>query len=475
MIFLYKMSCLLTVAMVALVCLVSLLGRRYDVASWRNLFLLGFSLFYGIGGYMTIDFLSPSEDSITMLALLAPTFLVIFMLSNMIASRAAIVDRLPSLNILPTPSALGLAIAVTLGLSLFSAATEAIGYFSALATQFKEGLAFTAVGLAAYYAVARRLNPIGLAVLGGTLMVAVLIATVGTSGRRGMLGALLCVGWMWWYVWLRYRPISNTIVRGGVVAVAAALLVIVYSGVRMQGEGGATLGNRASQLQQMITNPRIDSRIVRGMLAQDAPSHTMFIIENYGESFDHMPLHGLHYFVTNPIPRFLYEDKPIGLGLLLKEQRDETANLGPGIIGHGWAEAKFIGVVYYAIFFGVLTALVDRYLRYRAADPFTVAVFGTSLGNIVAMSRGETSLFLIHATTSAVIAVFVLISLRVFAGPFMRVGLPIYPRLPDHWSEPDHPEFERDPDAADAYAQGDDPHEGYGDHDTGSWGATARA
>ena len=473
MIFLYKMSCLLTVAMVMLICLTRLLGRRYDVASWRNLFLLGFSLFYGIGGYMTIDFLSPSENAMTMLALLAPTFLIIFMLSNLIGSRATAIDRLPSLNIMPTPSAIFLVIGVTLGLSLLSAATSAIGYFSALATQFKEGLAFTAVGLAAYYAVARRLSPIGLAVLGGTLLAAILIATVGTSGRRGMLGALLCVGWMWWYVWLRYRPISSTFVRGGAVAVAAALLVIVYSGVRMQGEGGATLGNRATQLQQMITNPRIDSRIVRGMLAQDAPSHTMFIIDNYGETFDHLPLHGLHYFVVNPIPRFLYEDKPIGLGLLLKEQRDETANLGPGIIGHGWAEAKFVGVVYYAIFFGLLTAFVDRYLRNRAADPFTVAIFGTSLGNIVAMSRGETSLFLIHATTSAVIAIFVLVGLKVVAGPFMRVGLPIYPKLPDGWSEPDDAEFERDPAAAEAYGAGayDRDH----DHDTGTWGAPARA
>ncbi|MEO0483907.1 MAG: hypothetical protein AAF138_09820 [Planctomycetota bacterium] len=182
MIFLYKMSCLLTVAMVMLICLISLLGRRYDVASWRNLFLLGFSLFYGIGGYMTIDFLSPSENAMTMLALLAPTFLIIFMLSNLIGSQATAIDRLPSLNIMPTPSAIFLVIGVTLGLSLLSAATSAIGYFSALATQFKEGLAFTAVGLAAYYAVARRLSPIGLAVLGGTLLAAILIATPTTSG-----------------------------------------------------------------------------------------------------------------------------------------------------------------------------------------------------------------------------------------------------------------------------------------------------
>lgn len=449
MVFLFKMSCVASIAVVAIVCLWSLVFRRYDLVSWRNLFLAGFALFYAIGGLMTIDFLSPSDGAMLTLALLMPVFLIIFLISNAIGSSASVVDRLPALNIMPTPSALILAIVVTMALAIFSAATATVGYFSALATQFKEGLSCTAVGLAAYYAISRRLSPVGLAVLGGALVVAILVSTVGTIGRRGMLGALLAVGWMWWYVWLRYRPVSKSVIRGGAVAAAAIIVVTLYSGVRGQVDGEANLQNRARQFQQMVTNPRIEGRIVREMLSQDAPDQTMFIMDNYGVVFDHLPLHGIHYFVVNPIPRFLYPDKPIGLGLLLKEQRQAPANLGPGIIGHGWAEAKIVGVVYYAVFFGVLVGLVDRYLRRHATDPFTIAVFGTSLGNIAAMTRGETSLFLIHATTAAFISVVTLFALRLVAGPFMRVGMPIYPTLPEGWEDPEDAliHTEGDPDA----------------------------
>jgi hypothetical protein len=101
------------------------------------------------------------------------------------------------------------------------------------------------------------------------------------------------------------------------------------------------------------------------------------------------------------------------------------ANLGVGCIGHGWAEAGWFGVLYYALTLGILCGIVDRLVRRFANDPFFMISVGCSLGNVLGLARGETSLFLVLITTGFIACQVIFWGARVVLGPYMLVGKPL--------------------------------------------------
>lgn len=130
-------------------------------------------------------------------------------------------------------------------------------------------------------------------------------------------------------------------------------------------------------------------------MLQDSAYNSMYFIENYPDTHEHRPLHGLVFMLTNPIPRAVFPSKPMALGILMQEEVGASANLGPGIIGHGWMEAGWIGVIYYAAFFGFGIAAADKLIRLRSDNPYFISAMGASMGNVIALPRGETALFMV--------------------------------------------------------------------------------
>jgi hypothetical protein len=90
-------------------------------------------------------------------------------------------------------------------------------------------------------------------------------------------------------------------------------------------------------------------------------------------------------------------------------------NLGVGIIGHGWSELSAFGVLYYALFFGLLVGGVDRAIAQRAWNPFFLSVMGSGMGNVVALTRGDTPLFMIQITGGIVFSALILYILKAAA------------------------------------------------------------
>jgi hypothetical protein len=72
------------------------------------------------------------------------------------------------------------------------------------------------------------------------------------------------------------------------------------------------------------------------------------------------------------------------------------ANLGAGIIGHGWFEGGFVGVALYALVFGLIVGVADRAIAERAWNPYFIALMGCHLGNVFGLARGDTALFLLE-------------------------------------------------------------------------------
>lgn len=98
-----------------------------------------------------------------------------------------------------------------------------------------------------------------------------------------------------------------------------------------------------------------------------------FTFDNFGERYPFIgPFYTIASIIVNPIPRFLYSNKPVGFGVLLTEAKFgsgdfsvshlETLNTGfaVGVAGEGWANGGFLGLIFYSILFGLYSGFFSK-------------------------------------------------------------------------------------------------------------------
>ncbi len=425
----------------------NILRKNWDLLSWRNLFLLGFLHFYVLGAYFAAQGDVHTEGDVIPVTT-RPWFTLVagmtlfffpFMISTAVGIRQAkLASRLPRLQIpLTGPAVIGSVIGLNIVALIFM--IPAFNYFGLIAGNLRGQIAGCATGLATYYLIARRFNPAAWVLLAATFGVGFVVSTVGAPSRRMMLGVLMVIPWMFHFaVWRYGRPAAN-FARAGAFLVAGALAVIIYTPFRDPGgtsgttfQSHTTVSGRVSQLLEIISNPQIDPKAVKMVMYTDTVPITLYAMANYPTPYNFEPLRGVKWFLLNPIPRFIWSDKPAALGFdMARGFRNAVKNftIGPGIITHGWIEAGYIGVLYYAIFFGLLCGVVDRALAERATNPFFIATIGSTLGNVIALPRGDTPLFLLQIAGGIVASTLILWCLNLAYG---RVWSAFAPLLPPH-------------------------------------------
>ncbi len=401
-----------------------LLWRRNEVLSYKNIFLVGLLLFHCISGWLWASAMSfddryiPGDSSMALYAAALPIFLVVFVASAKIGGRfRPLTHLIPKLEI-PVTSAgiivsLGILTFITLALTLF----QPTGFWGLMASQFRAGIAAVAAALATYLLIARRFNPAAWAIFGAVILLGLIAATIGGSGRRPMLGVLMAIPWMWYFIKLRDANRVGLAVRVFVAFAAALVMIAAYGAVRHDRDGRATVGREGAQIRinnliDVIQNPQITGDTFMGMFRTDTAGNTMFIMETYPATYEHIPGHGIVFILSNPIPRIYWPEKPEALGIILRDQMNTIANLGPGIIGHGWAEGAWLGVIAYAIFFGIFVAVFDIAIRERMHNPFFIAAASAALGNVLGLPRGDTPLFLIQIAAALVSSFAILICIQ---------------------------------------------------------------
>lgn len=456
----YILSCLLVVAICGGLLARAIFRRTSDVLSIRNLFLLGFMFFYGTAGlffafgrYTSENYTAQGSGPL-ILAASQLVFLGIFLLFDHYGRRwHAPTKLLPKVELTPSTPALLTCIAVMMTASIATLFIGVPGYLTVLVMQFRGGLATAAVALAMYYLLSQRYNPVTWIVFFVTLAFAALATTAGTSGRRDFVGVLAAILWVWYFASLRYRNLALLVPKLAIPAAIGIAVLIGYSGIRHDVAKDATIGQRAGQFKQVLTNPAgVTSSGLTALLAQDTPANSTYIIENYPENYERKPLIGAVYVLGMPVPRSIWPTKPMGLGIEIMDQLNAPANLAPGIIGHGWYELGIIGIVYYAMFFGLYCGVLDRALLFRAGNPFFVAALGAALGNTIALPRGDTPLFFTQVLAAYAAVFGVLIFLNIVFGTVFRGFAPLAPPLPAGAYESD----QRDWDGWDGYADQDD-------------------
>ncbi|MBL8758148.1 MAG: hypothetical protein JNK35_06950 [Phycisphaerae bacterium] len=410
-------------------------SRGEPLLSWRNFFLLGFMQFYTVAVAHWSSTQAPSPVYTPRLTMLGPLALsmVVFLALFLFSWRWGFNWNWPA-KIIPRAR-------LPVTTSAMLVCTVAVAFIAVLTVVLARGgtvgdnilfivrvpLATAATGCAVCLVLANPRNPVwwGLALAVGGF--ALILSTVGSIDRRNFLSVLFIVGWMWYYLSLRYQPRVKLISKLAVVMAISFVMLATYNAFRQDRGFGADMAMRTSQfIENAKKGPNFSARnIIDGILLQDTPVCTMAIMENYGDQWEYLPFHGIVYYFTNPIPRAWYPEKPEAVGVILQNQLKVPANLGVGCIGHGWAEAHWWGVIYYAVGLGVICGVADRLARRFANDPFFLVTIGCSLGNVLGLARGETSLFLVIVTAGFVASQFIFWAARVFLGPYMRIGDPL--------------------------------------------------
>ncbi|MBX3365071.1 MAG: hypothetical protein KF866_09925 [Phycisphaeraceae bacterium] len=442
LLFISGLVCLLAVAIGPIR---DIINRQRGLLSVRNLFLLGFVFFYAIAS-MLYSFHGGNPklyvaqgNGPLILAFLMPVFLLVYYAAEGAGRRLAYFSRLmPKAPLPSTTPAIWTAIGVFCLLGLVALAIGGnvraegrnFNYTQVLALQFRNAFAAAAMALATYYLICRRLNPISWVLFFGILITTTVITTAGGAGRRNWLTVMLAIPFVWYWASLRYAPITKAIGKMAIPVAVGFVFLLAYTGVRHQLGQRAGTQERIQQLKGIATNVEITDRAAEIVFMQDTPQNTVFIIEQYPEMYPRKPLVGLLYVVGTPIPRALWQGKPQGLGIEIMEQMNANATLAPGIIGHGWAEAGIIGVIYYALFFGVFIALLDICLHERAHNPFFLAAISAAIGNMIAMCRGDTPLFLVQVLAGWFAVFLLLFLIRTFVGPIAASFPPVVPPVP---------------------------------------------
>jgi hypothetical protein len=420
----------------------NLFKRNYDLLSWRNLFLIGFFHFVLLSGYFTASSGEGAiaRGSVTSRAMGIYTASLILFFWAFLASASLTYRRgwfrrlLPRFDLPITSPGIIAAIVVLLGTALVSLGVRT-GYLALLASNMRSGMAAAAVGLATFYLLARRFNPASWALFLGAVGSAVVISTVGGIGRRDLVAVAIAVPWMWYFMSLRYRSAASIAVFTGAAAVCGVIFLVLFTGIRFKGvdsESGKapSAEQRFSQIMDLVLNPTLKHGAASSMLYTDTANVSMYVMENYPDSFEYTPLRSAFWILVNPVPRSLYPDKPDALGIVLADHMNRGENLGPGILGQSWSEGGFLAVLAFAVFFGALYGIVDRGLLELGGNPYFVAVMAAGSGNVLAMPRGDVALFLIQIMASMVGAAIVLYAVKATTGRVFRAFPPIAVRLP---------------------------------------------
>lgn len=386
------------------------LTGRGPLFSTRNFFVLGLLLFQSVSGAFTM-FTGESERNAELnspvfsgmvFSVVLTLFVVLFYTSytksnwaDRLALRGSCVRRISLGGLVLTGCAL-----TVVGVVLRFAG-ESIPYVAVILPQISAGCLCGGVALIAIAWSRSRFNVfIALVLLvAGAGASAVLL--VGAFGRREIIGLLFAVVWALYFEKWRFLPIRWFLPRALGATVAMMIVLILFSSSR---EGGARVDRSLGrQLERMLTiDPRaVQETMVASVAGQFAGGISMWITEVRLESGGYYPLHSFVYFITHPVPRDWWEQKPVGLGLSVVSEAGVTGvsrehSWGPGLVGHLMHDIVFIALPLYALILGIAFRYMDSRTLYSAGDPITVVLFGSALGQVFGMARGDLGLFAFH-------------------------------------------------------------------------------
>jgi hypothetical protein len=386
------------------------LDPNREALSMKSMFLAGFALFQPGSALFTlltgeVDVVGPNDEGTAALkfAVMSSAFLVLF---GLFYGRASPIMRLATRGVdEPAVSGNGLVVIGMISLAGGVVLRDVLGLvpvLGVLTIMLSAGFFTTACGCAAW-AVAREPRRLGMVAIAMMVILGTALALLQNAfSRRGLVAAVFSTIWAAYFAGLRSRS------RLGLISVTVVVGMLGFAFVLLQSATRGSKGRGGSIAEYVEAFTRIETRdLVEPALAmasgQFAGVNSMWLLETYPSQHAYWPLHSVWYFLTQPIPRIIWEGKPWSLGNEMVHQvgvtgvkRDEFS-LGPGIIGHINVDVPFIALPLYAWLLAWAIRYMDDRTSANATNPFIVIPISAATSQVLGMPRGELGLFAFNA------------------------------------------------------------------------------
>lgn len=384
-----------------------------DLLSIRNFALIGFILFQLtsaavpllFGDYGRFHINSPTSTS-----LIYSVMVTVFLIVMLWAYRhgwgcRSVISMLPLPRTIPSDASLILLAIIVGALGWVLRFAVNIPLVSILGSLVGVGLASVSAALVGWVWTRRLFNP-AIALISIFVIVAgVLNVVTGAFGRRGLLAVGSAILWGMYYSHWRYIATPTLLRKIALASIIPVILLALFSSGRVSSEKERT---PQEQIKAMLSAD-IKDGMVRLLGGQGCGTVSMWIVENYPEHFEYRNLLTLRYFFLTTIPRSWWPDKPLPLSSYIAHDAalpgvNKTVgaksgggrggiSIGPGIIGHAIADGGWPVLFLYAVLFGLFVRFFDEMIYASSYSPIIVLPVGAALGQIVGLSRGETSNF----------------------------------------------------------------------------------
>lgn len=383
-----------------------------DLLSLRNMFLLGFILFQLTSGAIPV-LLNYTDQYVyrdlqnTAIHYTVWTFLFtgVFLWAYKKGWGAKQLARnTPALPNPPSLSAIFVLIFLCIGVGsalrfvpipLIGIITDMVGL----------GLLAIAAGMAAWIWARRPFDPFAASVLGAVTIASALISQAGNFGRRPLVAVAAAVAWGAYFSKWRYSKPTALLFRLTVLSAPAMLALAAFSTVR---GNIRDIDFSVQGTAQIILSGDPEEGFMKLLGGQGTGHKSMWLMENYPEPYAYDPLLMARYIVMFPIPRDWWPNKPeplstrIAVQAQLKGVDQDRLTIGPGVIGHAAADGGILIVPLYAIILALILRYGDDLMRNHPFQPMVVLPVGCSLGQVLGLARGETSVFLGNFLIAAV-------------------------------------------------------------------------
>ena len=421
---------------VGVVAVADYLRGRVEALSLRNVSLLGFLIFMVWSAHVGLRFdpnssymLADPTGTVFKWLLWCALFLLLYLIAYRMGFGSKAIARIlpaPTATIGPVSAWPLIAMLTGLGLLLKIVPIPLIGV---LTTMTAVGLASVSAGIAGWVWGPRLFNPV-FALLGGvTVLANAYVANYGEFGRRPLVSVGACLIWGMYYSSFRTMRLPSMAGRIALVAIPPMILFGLYSSVR----SWDTIGTTAVVTEMFTQGDATQS--LREVGEQDTARIGQWLME-YTErgAYETRPLFSIAYFFMYPIPRDFFGvlgyEKPYPISTQMADlsnrqgvKRGATGVTNPaGIVGNTFAEGGLIAIVAYAIAGAFIFRLGDEFVRRNVSSAFLVLPVGASLGQVLGIPRGESSVFMFHFVwTSISVTVLMLMASAVITRVFPQL------------------------------------------------------
>lgn len=271
-------------------------------------------------------------------------------------------------------------------------------------------------------------NPILFTLFATCFIFASLVALSSGTGRRSLVGVLAVFPIVMYWMKYRYYEGKKVLPLMGIVSVCGLIIIAGYTGFRHQVRGSNIAYSspvhlafdRFAKLPQAIVSSDIWGAQFFEFLGQNTADASLLAIHLHTREVPTAPFHSIIFFVTNPVPRVLWTEKPKGYGYLLPQEiyklRRSRATWGPGIVGHSFHEGGLHMCIFYGILFASVFRFFDELLVQQPGNPFLAGMLAAASGDLAGLLRGDIGTFSVQIVAAVLAGLLIAFIGKAFAG-----------------------------------------------------------